>query len=109
MRVDALIEAMRRTREAYKSLLLEKMKAPDGSYDANLVLPGTSALKMKGRGVPSASASSPSGNIAGSGVDVAGIHPRFESSANLEFNNPLSLHDEVCTTLTAFLPLINRH
>lgn len=60
------LDTLRAQRVTFKSLLLEKMRAPDGSYDEGLLIPGTSE--------------SP---------------PRTErSSANLDRNNPLSLHDE---------------
>jgi len=84
------------SREMYKELLLEKMKAPDGSYDVDLVVPGTTGVKVKDwtrkshtnlvdgmRGIASMTMAS------------AGMHPRSGSSSNLELNNPLSLHNEV--------------
>ena len=60
------IEALRVSRKKYVELLLEKMRAPDGSYE-------------EGFSVPDSSTPPKSDN----------------STANLETNNPLSLHDEV--------------
>ena len=60
------IEALRVSRKKYVDLLLEKMRAPDGSYE-------------EGFSVPDSSTPPKSDNHA----------------ANLETNNPLSLHDEV--------------
>jgi TBC1 domain family protein 5 len=100
---EALVEAVRTTREAYKNLLLEKMKAPDGSYDADLDLQGTTGATMKewkkSEGL-SKSASHPnlgvsSGGITPAMVEVAGVQSRPDSGSNLELNNPLSLHNEV--------------
>ncbi|KAI0956776.1 hypothetical protein AcW1_005375 [Taiwanofungus camphoratus] len=60
------LEALRASRKEYARLLLEKMQAPDGSYEEGLTIPGTST--------------SP---------------PRVEPSRqNLDKNNPLSLDDE---------------
>lgn len=54
-------------REAYKTLLMERMRAPDGGYEEGFTVPGLGT--------------SP---------------PRTDkTSGNLEKNNPLSLHDEV--------------
>ncbi|KZT70178.1 RabGAP/TBC [Daedalea quercina L-15889] len=36
------LEALRATRHQYTTLLLEKMRAPDGSYEEGLTIPGTS-------------------------------------------------------------------
>ncbi len=61
------INSLRAFRQEFQKLLLDKMRAPDGSYEEGLIIPGT---------------------------DVS--PPRVErSSANLDQNNPLSLHDEV--------------
>ncbi|KAI0781376.1 hypothetical protein BD413DRAFT_600742 [Trametes elegans] len=60
------LKPVQAAREAYRTLLMEKMRAPDGGYEEGFTVPG---LGM-----------SP---------------PRTEKSAgNLEQNNPLSLHDE---------------
>ncbi|KAH7889272.1 rab-GTPase-TBC domain-containing protein [Phlebopus sp. FC_14] len=59
------IEFLRKSRKQFSILLLEKMRAPDGSYDESFVVPGLA------------------------------IPRRTEQSViNLETNNPLSLHDE---------------
>ena len=58
--------ALRVSRKKYVELLLEKMRAPDGSYE-------------EGFSVPDSSTPPKSNN----------------NAANLETNNPLSLHDEV--------------
>jgi TBC1 domain family protein 5 len=60
------IELLRASRKQFSQLLLEKMRAPDGSYDESFVVPG---LAIPRRSRP--------------------------ASTNLETNNPLSLHDEV--------------
>ncbi|KAF9451081.1 RabGAP/TBC [Macrolepiota fuliginosa MF-IS2] len=91
-----LVEAIRASRQAYKALLLEKMKAPDGSYDADLMFPGTAGTSVKdwvrnGGSRDAGDASSSSGNAGMGGI---GPSPYSVSSANLEFNNPLSLHNE---------------
>lgn len=93
VRADALVEAMRKTREAYKALLLEKMRAPDGSYDTDLVLPVTTTptSAANGRLSPNIAQSSFSAST-DSGVDTRGHR---QSKSSLEFNNPLSLHNEV--------------
>ncbi|KAI6101451.1 rab-GTPase-TBC domain-containing protein, partial [Pisolithus croceorrhizus] len=61
------IDLLRESRKQFSELLLEKMRAPDGSYDESFVVPGL-------------------------------IIPRRSNQTplNLETNNPLSLHDEVC-------------
>ncbi|KIJ16847.1 hypothetical protein PAXINDRAFT_168295 [Paxillus involutus ATCC 200175] len=59
------IELLRASRKQFSQLLLEKMRAPDGSYDESFVVPG---LAIPRRSRP--------------------------ASTNLETNNPLSLHDE---------------
>ncbi|OAX37042.1 RabGAP/TBC [Rhizopogon vinicolor AM-OR11-026] len=59
------LEALRSHRKQYSELLLEKMRAPDGSYDETFVVPG-----------------------------VAIPRRNTKSPTNLETNNPLSLHDE---------------
>ncbi|OJA13738.1 hypothetical protein AZE42_02959 [Rhizopogon vesiculosus] len=59
------LEALRAHRKQYSELLLEKMRAPDGSYDETFVVPG-----------------------------VAIPRRNTKSPTNLETNNPLSLHDE---------------
>lgn len=61
------LEALRAHRKQYSELLLEKMRAPDGSYDETFVVPGVA--------IPRRNTKSP--------------------TTNLETNNPLSLHDEV--------------
>ncbi|KAI0373274.1 hypothetical protein BV20DRAFT_1104130 [Pilatotrama ljubarskyi] len=62
----APLKPLQDAREAYKTLLMEKMRAPDGGYEEGFTVPGLGT--------------SP---------------PRTEKqSGNLEKNNPLSLHDE---------------
>jgi TBC1 domain family protein 5 len=60
------LDSLRASRREYAAILLEKMRAPDGSFEKGFVLPGspTSRRMMKAPG-------------------------------NLETNNPLSLHTEV--------------
>ncbi len=58
---------LRAIREDYRRLLTEKMRAPDGGYEEGFTVPGSGASPPRTEG----------------------------SSANLEKNNPLSLHDEV--------------
>lgn len=61
------LESVQISRQEYTRLLLEKMKAPDGSYEDGFLIPGAeTAPERPGKG-----------------------------SSNLERNNPLSLHDEV--------------
>ncbi|KAG1877827.1 rab-GTPase-TBC domain-containing protein [Suillus subalutaceus] len=60
------LEALRALRKQYSELLLEKMRAPDGSYDETFVVPGLT--------IPRRNAKPPT---------------------DLETNNPLSLHDEI--------------
>lgn len=59
------LEALRTHRRQYSELLLEKMRAPDGSYDETFVVPGLT--------IPRRNTKRPT---------------------DLETNNPLSLHDE---------------
>jgi TBC1 domain family protein 5 len=54
------------SRKQFTTLLLEKMRAPDGSYEDGFIAPG-------GKKLPA----------------------RTSQPGNLERNNPLSLHDEV--------------
>lgn len=61
------LESVQISRQEYTRLLLEKMKAPDGSYEDGFLIPG---------------------------ADTAPERPG-KGSSNLERNNPLSLHDEV--------------
>ena len=75
--VDATVplEAIRSSRLDYKNIFLEKMRAPDGGYEEGVIIPGTNL--------------SP---------------PRTErTGGNLDLNNPLSLHDEVCSNKTIFV------
>ncbi|KAG2367540.1 rab-GTPase-TBC domain-containing protein [Suillus spraguei] len=60
-----LKNALRAHRKRYSELLLEKMCAPDGSYDETFVVPGLTISKKNA-----------------------------EQPTDLETNNPLSLHDE---------------
>lgn len=72
------------------------MKAPDGSYDVDLVLPGTTDTKVKDWTRKShANLVDGTGGVASITMASAGMHPRPGSSSNLELNNPLSLHNEV--------------
>ncbi|KAH9857616.1 hypothetical protein C2E23DRAFT_805051 [Lenzites betulinus] len=60
------LKPVQAARDAYKTLLMEKMRAPDGGYEEGFIVPGLGT--------------SP---------------PRTEkTSGNLDTNNPLSLHDE---------------
>ncbi|KAI0668489.1 rab-GTPase-TBC domain-containing protein [Trametes maxima] len=60
------VKSIQAARDAYRALLMEKMRAPDGGYEEGFTIPGLGT--------------SP---------------PRTEkSTGNLEKNNPLSLHDE---------------
>lgn len=61
------LETWRDSRKAYVDLLLARMRAPDGSYEEGLVIPGHTSLPKRGQ----------------------------STAGNLEKNNPLSLHDEV--------------
>ena len=65
---SAYLEPMRALRIDFTRLLLAKMRAPDGSYEDGFIVPGTNSPPQR----PNRAAS------------------------NLEQNNPLSLHDEVC-------------
>lgn len=67
------IEVLRSSRKQFSELLLEKMRAPDGSYDESFVVPGLTIPRRKA-----------------------------QSTADLEMNNPLSLHDEVRDTFTFY-------
>ncbi|KAJ7452501.1 rab-GTPase-TBC domain-containing protein [Mycena galericulata] len=59
------LPSLRASRKKYANLLMEHMRAPDGSYEESFVVPGSS------------------------------ISPERQASAsNLETNNPLSLHNE---------------
>ncbi|EMD34418.1 hypothetical protein CERSUDRAFT_158895 [Gelatoporia subvermispora B] len=64
--VTAPLEAVRKARKDYAKLLLEYMRAPDGSYEDGFIIPGTKASPVRAE----------------------------RASQNLEKNNPLSLHDE---------------
>lgn len=93
VRADGLVGDMRKTREAYKALLLEKMRAPDGSYDTDLVLPDTTTPTSAANGERSPNiAQSGFSDSAGRAVNTRGHR---QSKSSLEFNNPLSLHNEV--------------
>ncbi|KAF8559870.1 hypothetical protein OG21DRAFT_498632 [Imleria badia] len=59
------IELLRSSRKQFSELLLEKMRAPDGSYDESFVVPGLTIPRRK-----------------------------TQPTTDLEMNNPLSLHDE---------------
>ncbi|KAI0086643.1 hypothetical protein BDY19DRAFT_959591 [Irpex rosettiformis] len=59
------LQSLQQSRQEYRRLLLEKMRAPDGGYEEGFVIPGTG--------------SSPSRTT--------------RADKNLEMNNPLSLHD----------------
>ena len=61
------LDALRRGRQDYAKLLMDKMRAPDGSYEEGFIIPGL-------------------------GTSPARID---RSGEDLERNNPLSLHDEV--------------
>ncbi|KAI0059095.1 RabGAP/TBC [Artomyces pyxidatus] len=60
------LESLKVSRAEYTRLLLEKLKAPDGSYEEGFIAPGTDAPPQR----------------------------KGPNSSNLERNNPLSLHDE---------------
>lgn len=76
---ESLSASLRASRKHYCELLLEKMRAPDGSYEEGFTLPGSST------------------------------NPRREATrpGNLDKNNPLSLHVEVCEQLTSPVHLSN--
>ncbi|KAF8447631.1 rab-GTPase-TBC domain-containing protein [Boletus edulis BED1] len=59
------IKLLRSSRQQFSEVLLEKMKAPDGSYDESFVVPGLTIPRQK-----------------------------TQLAVDLEMNNPLSLHDE---------------
>ena len=61
---------MGESRKQFTTLLLEKMRAPDGSYEDGFIAPGGEKLPA-----------------------------RTSQPGNLERNNPLSLHDEVRASL----------
>lgn len=65
------LESLRQSRQEYQRLLLEKMRAPDGSYEDGFVVPGTGRSPQRTQ----------------------------RSDKNLDTNNPLSLHDEVSLAL----------
>jgi TBC1 domain family protein 5 len=65
------MESVRACRIDFTSLLLEKMRAPDGTFEDGFIIPGTDAPPSR------------TGN----------------RTKNLERNNPLSLHDEVCAPM----------
>lgn len=60
------IQELRNIRKDYTSSLLEKMRAPDGSYEEGFSVPGVHLDRSSA-----------------------------ESSSNLDKNNPLSLHEDV--------------
>lgn len=62
-----LLDSLRDRRKHYRELLLEKMRAPDGSYEEGFTVPGSSPLPAK----------------------------QQSEKADLNTNNPLSLHVEV--------------
>ena len=62
-----LLDALKKSRQDYQRLLLEKMRAPDGGYEEGFVIPGTGKSPARTTRV----------------------------DKNLETNNPLSLHDDV--------------
>jgi len=88
----------------YKELLLEKMKAPDGSYDVDLVVPGTAGVKVKDW-MRKSHTNIVDGTSGKASVTMAsaGMHLRSGSPSNLELNNPLSLHNEVPSSLSHFV------
>jgi TBC1 domain family member 5 len=65
---SSLLTFLQQSRQKYTDLMLEKMKAPDGSYERSFIIPGTEAR--------SPTRDSP-------------------DQKNLEKNNPLSLDSEV--------------
>lgn len=66
--VEPYLEVVRTARANYRELLLERMRAPDGSYEDGLVVPGPSPTPPK----------------------------KESKTSDLGLNNPLSLHQEVC-------------
>lgn len=68
------IELLRSSRKQFSELLLEKMKAPDGSFDESFVVPGLTIPRR-----------------------------RTQTTIDLETNNPLSLHDEVPRIVAFYL------
>jgi TBC1 domain family member 5 len=65
--LTADMAALRASRKKYSESLLEKLRAPDGSYEKGFVVPGSNAAPERS----------------------------VRTSANLDTNNPLSLHNEV--------------
>lgn len=61
-----LVETIRILRKDYVNLLVDKLRAPDGSYETGVVMPGV----------------------------VPTQPPGINMMNNLEMNNPLSLHNE---------------
>jgi len=59
------IEELQKLRREYTTSLLERMRAPDGSYEEGFTVPGVQIDRSTG-----------------------------ESSSNLDKNNPLSLHED---------------
>lgn len=64
----SLLDALQASRNQYIRLISEKMRAPDGSYEEDFVLPDSAASQKRATKAP----------------------------GNLAMNNPLSLHEEVC-------------
>ena len=62
------IEPLNGLREAYVQLMLEKLHAPDGSYEDGLTIPGIGQLPRQTE----------------------------KGAANLQKNNPLGLDEDVC-------------
>ncbi|KAI0693915.1 hypothetical protein BC835DRAFT_1351971 [Cytidiella melzeri] len=60
------LDALKQSRQEYQRLLLERMRAPDGSYQEGFIVPGTGSSPAR----------------------------TTRTDKNLEMNNPLSLHDE---------------
>jgi TBC1 domain family protein 5 len=61
------LQAVKLSRERYRTLLVDKLRAPDGSLEDGFIIPGTTTPHKRSQDTP----------------------------VNLETNNPLSLHEEV--------------
>lgn len=73
VRTASLLRSLELSRQSYVQQLQKYMKAPDGSYEEGFILPGSLVAQ------PERSVSK-------------------HTAANLETNNPLSLHNEVQST-----------
>lgn len=75
------------------------MKAPDGSYDADFVLPGATDEERKQYGGGSSSSNANEDGYGGGAGPPLASTTRLKLPMDLELNNPLSLHNEVGSCL----------